>query len=225
MKSHSRLTKITYRITRTILKPILQGIWVKEVTGRENIPKKGGVIIALNHQSFFDFLTFAVVAPRNIHFLTAEKFFNHKLWRILMIICGQIKVERTADDKSGVHSRVKQHLEAGHMVGIFPEGTRSPFKDEMLKAFTGIAKYALEHRVPIIPVGIRGAHEVLSKDGKKVNFIKSIEIHIGHPLHFPNHWEHHSDREARTYVTEKVMKQIERLSGKKYPHYELNHEE
>jgi 1-acyl-sn-glycerol-3-phosphate acyltransferase len=113
----------------------------------------------------------------------------------------------------------------GDMVGIFPEGTRSPSKDEMLKAFTGIAKYALEHKVPIIPVGIKGAHEVLSKDGKKVNFIKSIEIHIGQPLNFPDHWNLHSDKEARTYVTEKVMKQIEKLSGKKYPHYELNHEE
>lgn len=225
MKSHSKLTAITYRILRFILRPIIKGIWVKEVTGVENIPLKGGVVVVLNHQSFFDFLTFAVSVPRGTHFLTAEKFFKQPVWKQLMILTGQIKVERKADDKSEVHASVRRHLENGDMVGIFPEGTRSHLKDEMLKAFTGFAKYALEHRVPIIPVGIRGAHEIHSKEGGKVRLSKSIEIHIGKPLHFPEHWEHHSDKEARLYVTEKSIKQIERLSGKKYPHYELKHDE
>ncbi|HEY1037533.1 MAG TPA: lysophospholipid acyltransferase family protein [Candidatus Paceibacterota bacterium] len=225
MKSHSRFISFTYSVLRFILRPIIITIWVKEVTGVKNIPKTGGAIVALNHQSFLDFFAFAVVAPRGTHFLSAEKFFKKGLWKWLMILTGQIKVERNADDKSGVHSLVKKHIENGDLVGIFPEGTRSHLKDEMLKAFTGIAKYALEHRVPIIPVGIKGAHEIHSKESKRVKFIKTLEVHIGTPLHFPNHWEHHSDKEARTYVTEKAIKQIERLSGKRYPHYELKHDE
>lgn len=225
MKSHSKFISITYRILRFTLKPLIQGLWIKSVAGVSNIPIKGGAIVAMNHQSFFDFLSFAVVCPRNTHFLSAEKFFRHILWRPLMIFSGQIKVERQQHDKSEVHQSVQTHLKRGHLVGIFPEGTRSPHKDEMLKAFTGIARYALEHRVPIIPVGIQGTHDILPKTGGKISFSKSININIGEPIHFPEHWDNHTDKEVRTYVTEKVIKQIEKLSGKKYPHYELNHEE
>lgn len=224
MKSHSNTTAFVYFSLRKILKPLIKGIWIKKTTGQHNIPKKGAAIVALNHQSLLDFLTFSVVSPRNIHFLAAEKFFSHPLWKILMKLTGQIKVERQLGDKSSVHAAVKQHIDKGTLIGIFPEGTRSHLKDEMLKAFTGIARYALEHQVPIIPVGIVGADGILSKTQKGVKFAKTVEIHIGEPLHFNEHWGKHTDKEICTIVTERVMRQIERLSGKRYPHYEHSHE-
>jgi 1-acyl-sn-glycerol-3-phosphate acyltransferase len=202
------------------LKPVIKGIWVREVTGLDNIPKKGGAIIALNHQSFFDFLTFSVVTKRNVHFLAAEKFFRNKSTLPVMILTGQIKVERGDSDKSLVHESVETHLKKGHLVGIFPEGTRSHLEFEMLKAYTGIAKYALKHHVPIIPVGIRGAFNIHAKDSKKLRYSKEIEIHIGEPIHFEEHWDKHTDKYICTKVTESVVREIEKLSLKKYPHYE-----
>lgn len=200
------------------------GIWIKKVTGLHNIPKKGSSILAMNHQSFFDFLTLSVVCPRNIHFLAAEKFFHHPIWKHVMMFTGQIKVERTSTDKSGVHESVRTHVQKNTLIGIFPEGTRSESKTHMLKAYTGIAKYALAHRIPIIPVGIIGAEDVLSKQGKKINTSKIIEIHIGEPMHFEKYFEGQTDRETLMLVTEKVIKKIEKLSNKIYPHYEYDHD-
>jgi len=122
-----------------------------------------------------------------------------------------------------VHSIVKKHIDKGMLLAIFPEGTRSHSESEMLKAYTGIAKYALEHRIPIIPVGVKGAHGIFSKGSSKLKFRKSVEINIGEPLIHPEYWGKHLDKSTCTLVTEKVIKKIEALSGKKYNHYEFNH--
>jgi 1-acyl-sn-glycerol-3-phosphate acyltransferase len=225
MKSYHKRTAITHYILKKIVKPIFKFLWIKDIKGIDNIPKKGAYIFAFNHQSFFDFLIFTSISPRNIHFLAAEKFYNHKLWRPLMILTGQIKVDRHAHDKSDVHENVRIHLEKGLLLGIFPEGTRSPYPDQMLPAFDGISKYALKHRVNVIPVGLRGMHEILPKDGKKISFKKCSEIHIGEPIDLSSYWGNYDDINKCVDVTEKIMKEIEKLSGKKYNHYRHNYAE
>jgi len=137
-----------------------------------------------------------------------------------MIATGQIRVDRKAEDKTKALEGVHKHLKAKTLVGIFPEGTRSHLKDEMLKAYTGIAKFALENKVPIVPVGIIGTHEIMSKADKKPKIKKVLEIHVGIPMHFEKYYGMQEDKEICTYVTERVMMEIEKLSQKKYPHYE-----
>lgn len=225
MDSDSRLIAVTYYILRTLLKPLFGWILVKRVEGLSHIPKRGPAIIAFNHQSMFDFLCFSVVCPRNVHFLSAEKFFYQPGWKWLMKWTGQIKVERHVHDKSDVHESVRKHLSKGQIVGIFPEGTRSHLKDEMLKALTGVGKFALEHRVPVIPVGIKGTYDIHSKGQRSIQWKKIVEFHIGAPLHFSEHHGKHTDKQICLWVTEKVIKQIEKLSGKRYPHYEIKHNE
>ncbi len=219
MKSHSTLTRYTYKITRFFLTPFIRFIWIKSTVGVEHIKKhKKAAIVAANHQSFFDFLCLVSATNKNIHFLSAEKFFKHKVWRILMIITGQIKVERNSHDKSDVHMSVKQHLQKNNLVGIFPEGTRSPSATEMLKAYTGVARYALEHNVPVIPVGIKGAHDIHNKESKKLSFKKNVEIVIGEPLVFTYAEGDYLNKDILQDVTNVVMKEIARLSGKNYPY-------
>lgn len=222
-ESHQPLTRISYFLTRKLLAPIIKKIWIKKVTGLKNIPKKGPIIVAFNHQSFFDFICFSVISPRNIHYLAAEKFFTHKVLRYVMFLTGQIRVNRLNSDKSDVHSAVSRHLSSGLAIGIFPEGTRSPHKHEMLKGFTGIAKYAISHKVPIVPVGIIGTYDVMSKHDRKPKFSKEVEIHVGEPIFFSEHYNQPLDQKLFTLLTEKVMKKIEKLSGKVYPHYENDH--
>jgi 1-acyl-sn-glycerol-3-phosphate acyltransferase len=139
-----------------------------------------------------------------------------------MRITGQIKVDRKMHEKSSVYLSVKKHIEKGTLIGIFPEGTRSPHKNEMLKAFTGVAQFALRHGVPIIPVGITGTYEILSLYDKRPNLKKIVGIHIGAPLHFQIHHGKDSDKGVCLIVTERVIKEVEKLSGKTYHHYERN---
>jgi 1-acyl-sn-glycerol-3-phosphate acyltransferase len=210
----------TYWILRKIIGAVVRPVLIKRVTGLENIPLTGPAIAAFNHQSFFDFICFASIVPRNVHFLSAEKFFTHAGWRMLMLFTGQIRVNRDNNDKHVLYEEVKKHVDRGTLIGIFPEGTRSPHKEEMLKAFTGVAHFALKHHVPILPVGIVGTYDVMAKHHKKPHFKKIVEIHIGQPMHFHEHYDRHNDKEICMHVTERVIKEIEKLSGKKYLHYE-----
>lgn len=220
IETHSNYVKLSYGALRRLVAVFMKLFLVKKTSGFEHIPKEGPAIIAMNHQSFFDFLTVAAVAPRNIHFLAAEKFFESKYWRILMIATGQIRVDRKAEDKTKALQGIHTHLKARTLVGIFPEGTRSHLRDDMLKAFTGIAKFALENNVPIIPVGIIGTHDVMAKGDKKPNIKRVVEIHVGKPMHFEKYKGMQDNKEVCTFVTERVMLEIAKLSGKTYNHIE-----
>lgn len=208
-----------YTCVRLIVKPFISAIWIKEVDGLDRIPQKGSAVLAINHQSYFDFFCLAVISPRNVHFLAAEKFFDHWLWGLLMRITNQVRVDRLSKDKDEMHHLVHFHIDHGKLIGIFPEGTRSPFEYEMLKAFSGIARYAINKKVPIVPIGIRGTFEVMSRHDKRINFKKSVSIHVGIPMNFPEYYvkEVLTDMDYRT-ITHNVMKEIAVLSNKNYSH-------
>jgi len=201
-----------------VLGPFARLIWIQKVDGLDNIPKAGPAIIAFNHQSYFDFLCFIAVCPRPIHFLAAEKFFSHPVWKHFMRFTGQVKVYRNEHDKQMLHTTIHDHLRNGKIIGIFPEGTRAPDPTEMLHAFTGAAKYAVNGKVPVIPVGIKGTHEVMSKGDKKPKFKKIVSIDIGKPIHFVEHYDKALSEKDYRDLTDRVMLEISRLSGKRYSH-------
>ncbi len=212
--------QISYLLIRLTLGTLVRLIWVKRVEGIENVPKTGAVIVAFNHQSFFDFLCFISISPRKIHFLAAEKFFTNPFWYPLVKLTGQIKVDRKMHGKEDLHETILKHLENGKMIGIFPEGTRSPHEKEMLQAFTGVAKYAVRGEVPVLPVGIKGTYDIMAKHDKRPKFKKIVTIHIGKPMHFTEY--HHSKLNEKTFrvLTDKIMLEIAGLSGKNYPSIE-----
>lgn len=211
-----------YWLLRRVVSVFVNIAWMRSVSGLENIPRDRAAILAFNHQSFLDFICFASTSPRNVHFLAAEKFFRRPFSRALMRLTGQIKVERNVDDKSSVYEAVARHVEKDMLIGIFPEGTRSPYRDEMLKAFTGVAQFALKHHIPVIPVGIRGTYDLLPKHERYPKLARAVDIRIGDPLYFDAYHDKHSDREICVSVTEVVMSKIELLSGKSYPYF-ANH--
>lgn len=211
-----------YSIIRKTLGPIIRWLWVSEIEGLENIPKNGPVIIASNHESYFDFLCFTAASPRKIHYMAAEKFFNKAVWKQLMQLTGQIRVDRKHPDKSKVFQQVFSALKQGRMMGIFPEGTRSP-DGKLLKAFTGVAKIALQAKVPVVPVGMIGTYEIMSRHDKRPK-LKKAKIKIGKPIYFNEyHNIEHKDHHFRE-VTDKIMLEIAELTGEKYLHAELGEE-
>jgi 1-acyl-sn-glycerol-3-phosphate acyltransferase len=220
LKSDHPFISFTYWACRSFIGPIIRLLFIKKVTGLANIPSKGPAILAFNHQSFFDFISFAAIAPRNVHFLAAEKFFERWPWFFLMSITGQIKVNRRSTDKSTMHNDIKNHISKGKLIGIFPEGTRSPHEMEMLKAFTGVAKFCLKYHVPVVPIGISGTYSIMSKHDKLFRLKKIVRIDVGHPLYFHEYHDLHENEVICRQITENVMREIEKLSGKKYSHYE-----
>lgn len=215
---HPWYVNYTYFLIKVIFSPVVKHLLIKDVVGINNIPKNGPAIIAFNHQSYLDFICFIAVCPRPIHYLSAEKFFYHSVWKHLMKLTGQIKVHRVDHDKTRLHITVFDHLKNNKIIGIFPEGTRCGHPSDMLHAFTGVAKYAIEGMVPVIPVGIKGAFEVMSKHQHKPDIKKIISFHIGEPIHFTEHHGKEVSEEDLRNSTDKVMIQISKLSGKNYNH-------
>ncbi|MDP3989386.1 MAG: lysophospholipid acyltransferase family protein [bacterium] len=218
MPKYHRIVDIFYFFIRKVLGPFFRLLWIKEITGINNIPREGPVIIALNHESYFDFLCFVAISPRNIHFLAAEKFFEKRLWNALMKITGQIRVDRTDKDKRKVHNLVFLHLQHKKAIGIFPEGTRAPDKENLLKGYPGIVRYAFKQKVPIIPVGIIGTFDIMSREDYRPAFKKIVRINIGSPISFDNYYHIKLNQKAYRFFTHELMQEISRLSRKKYPY-------
>lgn len=218
----SKLSKWGYTVLKKLFSPIVKWLWIDEVRGIENILHNGPVIVASNHESYFDFICFIAASPRKIHYLAAEKFFRSKFWYPLMKLTGQIRVDRKHPDKTKVFQQVFSALNQGRVIGIFPEGTRSS-DGKLQKTFTGVAKIALQSKAPVIPVGVCGTYEIMSRHDKMPK-LKKAKIVIGEPMHFEEfHNIEHTDKHFR-FVTDKIMLKIAELTGKEYPHVEIINE-
>jgi 1-acyl-sn-glycerol-3-phosphate acyltransferase len=207
--------KVFYWFLKKTVGPIVKLIWVKKISGLKNIPKNKACLIVANHSSYFDFISLATISPRNIFYLAAEKFFENIFWKFFVKNTGQIYVDRKNKDKSQVYKIIYSALSQEKVVGIFPEGTRSR-NGKIQKAYNGVSKFALIAKVPVIPVGIIGAYEILSPEKKIPKFKKIIEINIAEPMYFNDFYGKENDEKVLKEITNKIMLKIAELSNQKY---------
>jgi len=201
---------MVYWVIKTLFGWIVRLIWIRKVEGMENIPQKGSFIIAANHSSYFDFFSLIAVCPRRVYFLAGEVFFKKWWWYPLVKLTGQIRVDRDSKDKTSAKQRVFSILNQGKVFGIFPEGTRSP-DGKIGKTFTGVAKFALGAKVPVVPIGITGTYEIMSRYDKKPKFKKNISINIGKRMFFEQYYGKQADEAVLRQITDKIVEEIEKL--------------
>jgi len=204
-----------YLFSKIFIFPIIRLIWVKDVQGIKNIPNKNGAIVASNHESYFDFICFSAVCPRRIYYLAGEVFFKKWWWRFLMVLTGQIRIDRDKKDKSFALRKILSVLKNKKIIGIFPEGTRSS-DGKLQRAYLGVAKIALMAKVPVIPVGIMGTFEIMSRHDKIPNF-KKCTIKIGAPINLEDYYGKDIDKKMLNIITHgMVMKNIAKLTEESY---------
>ncbi|WP_445156207.1 lysophospholipid acyltransferase family protein [Arthrobacter sp. Hor0625] len=121
------------------------------VRGRSNVPAAGPVIFAGNHISFLDGPVMFGAAPRPMHVLVKQEMFTGALGRVLTA-SGQLPVDRSGG--RAALQRAKSILDAGHCVGILPEGTRG--SGDAASINNGVAWLALNSGATVIPVAILG---------------------------------------------------------------------
>ncbi len=209
-----------YWIIKFIFGPIFRLIWVENVEGLENIPLPliGGVIIASNHESYFDFLLMPAICKRRLYYIAAEKFFDHPLWSILMKLTSQIYVDRYRQDKTDMYKRAFKVLKKGDAIVIFPEGTRSG-DGKLQKAYVGAVRIALTAKVPIVPVGIIGTYEILSRNSRYPRFTK-CKIKFGKPIFLKDYFGQEDNEQLLRSITDKIlMQKIAGLTGEEYKYH------
>ncbi|MFE5580985.1 lysophospholipid acyltransferase family protein [Kitasatospora sp. NPDC056531] len=204
-------------VTRLVLKPVSRGIWRPVIEGAENVPRKGGVILASNHLSFIDSVVIPLTAPRRVHFLAKAEYWNApglkgRLSKGFFESIGAVPVERgTYRSAQASLESALEILEAGRAFGIYPEGTRS-LDGRLYRGKTGVAWLALTAGVPVVPVALEGPEQILPV-GKRVPRIKKVTVRFGEPLHFDELHGQARSLKARRQVTDEVMAAIQRLSG------------
>ena len=157
-----------------------------EYEGQENLPRKGGAVLASNHISYLDFAfigTGALHLKRYIRFMAKKGAFDNKIAGPLLRGMKHISVDRENGGASFVTAL--RALRDGEIVGIFPEATISTsFEIKGMKS--GAVRLAMGAQVPVIPVIIWGSQRIWTKGLPKDFRRKSVPIHImyGEPIYF-----------------------------------------
>jgi len=125
-----------------------------QVSGQENVPKRGPVVLIANHTSYLDPPALGVASPRRVYFMAKEELFRIPLFGWLLKGLGAFPVKRGTPDRRAF-KRALAVLAAGNVLGIFPEGTRSK-TGELGPAEEGAAVLALRSGAPVVPAGITG---------------------------------------------------------------------
>ena len=154
-----------------------------QLTGTENVPREGGVLLAYNHISYVDFIYGGLAANpsgRLVRFMAKRELFDHRWVGPLMRSLHHIEVDR-GEGLASFRTAV-DYLRNGEAVGIFPEATISRAME--LKEFkTGAVRIAAEAGVPLVPVILWGTQRMMTKDRPR-DFSRgtTIAIHVGEPI-------------------------------------------
>jgi 1-acyl-sn-glycerol-3-phosphate acyltransferase len=200
--------------------PVLKLIFRPWAEGTENVPDEGPAILASNHLSYSDWLFMPLAIPRRVTFVAKAEYFTGRglkgwLQRSFFSGAGQVPIDRTGGRASeGAIRTGLRLLRQGELFGIYPEGTRS-HDGRLYRGKTGIARMALEAKVPVIPVAVINT-DVVAPPGKVFGRYARPGVRFGKPMDFSRYEGMESDRYVLRAITDEIMYELMKLSGQEY---------
>ena len=174
-----------------------------EIEGLDRIPRKGPLIVACNHISFWDPPLVGAHLPREMHFVAKAELFHNPLFGALIRAYNSIPIQRGPQARTGLRG-AEEVLSAGGAVLIFPEGTRNK-SGELLAPRAGVGRLAAATRTPVAPACITGSNQIRRSMRRQVR----IRITFGSPMMPPG--SGHTDRDEVRAYARMVMEQIAAL--------------
>jgi 1-acyl-sn-glycerol-3-phosphate acyltransferase len=211
---------VLYRGMKIVFGPMVQAVFHPEVIGREHVPTSGPAILAGNHASFFDHFFVPHVLNRKVIYLAKAQYFTGqgiagRLTASFFNALGQKPVDRDSG-RAGLAAiaTAAEVLAEGNLLGIYPEGTRSP-DGRLYRGRVGVARLWLETGAPLLPCAVIGSFEALPP-GKKMPKKVDVGVSFGPPMDLAKY--DGRKRDARLYreVTDDIMRAIQELSGQEY---------
>jgi 1-acyl-sn-glycerol-3-phosphate acyltransferase len=200
-------------LVRLVIRPRAEGV--------EHVPATGAAIIAGNHLSAADWIFMPLALRRRVTFLAKAEYFTGTgvkgfLQRVFFAGSGQVPIDRT--DASAAEDAIRtgmRILSEGKLLGIYPEGTRSP-DGRLYRGKTGIARMALETGVPVVPVAVVYAPRRLPLLGNLGGRLVRVQVCFGRPLDFSRYAGLAGDRFVERSITDEIMYEIMTMSGQEY---------
>ncbi|MDT5223890.1 MAG: 1-acyl-sn-glycerol-3-phosphate acyltransferase [Mycobacterium sp.] len=209
-----------YLFKYVFMGPLFTLLGRPKIEGLEHIPSSGPAILASNHLAVADSFYLPLVVRRRIFFLAKAEYFTGtgvKGWinRWFYTVSGQVPIDRTnADSAQGALIAAQRLLGQGRLLGMYPEGTRSP-DGRLYKGKTGLARLALESGVPVIPVAMIGTN-VVNPPGKKMLRFGRVTVRFGEPMDFSRFDGLSGNHFIERAVIDEVIYELMGLSGQEY---------
>ena len=206
-----------------LLGPVLRAVYAPRIEGLENVPRRGAAIMASNHLAVADSIFLPLMVRRRIAFLAKQEYFvrrGFRGWaqRLFFGGTGNVPIDRTPGSsaaQAALDTGVRL-LREGKLLGIYPEGTRSP-DGRLYKGKTGMARMALEARVPVVPVAMIGTEKINRIGSARWRIRRGlVVVRIGEPLDFSRYYGMAGDRFVERSMTDEVMYALMELSGQEY---------
>lgn len=205
-----------YDLTKASVARALKLLCRPVITGLDNLPQDGPVIIASNHLSFLDSVIISAFMPRRVKFIAKAEYVNSPgikgwLMREAFEFIDIIPVTRGQQSESvAALDPAVEHLKRGNVFGIYPEGTRS--RDGYLyRGHSGVAYLAYVTGAPVVPVGLIGTQRLQPPGATMIRPAK-FEMHVGEVIPAPESHGHQTGKLRKAHV-EQVMTTIAGLSG------------
>lgn len=189
--------------------PPLSRLLRPTVIGLERVPASGGVLLAANHVSNLDNYVLSAVCPRPVAYL-GKRELARGVVGVFNTAMGMIPVDRGSGDLSALE-RIADRLEAGDVIALFPEGTRSP-TGELFRFRSGLARIAHLAGTPVMPVGLRGTATVWPRGRRPIPRRPArgvLEVHFGELVDPPDA----PGGRARRQWTDALRARVSALSG------------
>lgn len=203
-----------------IFGPLVKYGFRARIVGAENVPADGGAILASNHIAAMDSIVIPAMLPRKMTFPAKAELFEGKhgvgskivAWFLKAI--GMVPMDRGGGRASAAAlGAISSVLASGEVIGIYPEGTRSP-DGRLYKGKTGMARMVLTNGVPVLPVGVIGTQKTTGWFG--IPWISRPVVVVGPPLDFSEFAGRDGETKVLRWVTDETLAAIQKLTGQEY---------
>lgn len=224
-----------WTLKNVALGPALKTLYRPTVHGLHHVPTNGPAILAANHSSFFDSIALPLVVPRQLRYPAKSEYFTQpglkgRAMAAFFRGVGQIPTDRSGGRASlAALGEAEQVLKDGNLLGIYPEGTRSP-DGRLYRGRTGVVRLALSTGSPVVPVGLVGTTEIQPIEAA-VPKVRPFTATFGEPFDVTafvqsRHADATPEEQARAVhrpsrddlraATDEIMRRIQSITGQEY---------
>lgn len=198
-----------YRLGYNLSRLLAHTLFSFRVIGGERIPQTGGMILAMNHQSFLDPPLAGICCKRDIYFLARKTLLDWPLLGPIFPKINVVPVDQERADMSALKTVIRL-VKAGHCTVVFPEGARTETGD-LQPAQPGLGLIIAKTLAPVVPMRIFGAREAFPR-GAKLPRPHPITIVVGEPMHWTKADLEGGGRDLYQSLSQRVMERIAALS-------------
>ncbi|MBB4932239.1 1-acyl-sn-glycerol-3-phosphate acyltransferase [Lipingzhangella halophila] len=210
-----------YWVLKAVVGPILAVLWQPRAEGVHHVPRSGPAIMASNHLSAFDHFFGALPLRRKITFLAKQEYFTGtgafgRVQRWFFRGVGTVPIDRSGGTagEDALHAGLRA-LGHGRLLGIYPEGTRSP-DGRLYRGKTGVARLVLRSRAPVIPMAMTNVDRIMSARRVVPRLGTRPGVRFGAPLDFSRYYGMEHDPLVLRAVTDEIMYTLMQMSGQEY---------